>query len=122
MMNDEKDKDLRTRTKKFALRIIYLYRALPNNIESQIIGKQIFRSGTSVGAQYREATRARSTAEFISKIEGSMQELEETIYWLELLVEAEIFKQEKIQDLQNEADELMAIFVTSVKTAKKNKG
>lgn len=121
-MNDEKDKDLRTRTKKFALRIIYLYRALPNNIESQIIGKQIFRSGTSVGAQYREATRARSTAEFISKIEGSMQELEETIYWLELLVEAEIFKQEKIQDLQNEADELMAIFVTSVKTAKKNKG
>ncbi len=118
-MNDEKD--LRVRTKKFALQIIQLFRALPNNVEAKIIGKQIFRSGTSVGAQYREGTRARSTAEFISKLESSMQELEETIYWLELLVEAGIFTQEKIQHLQNEADELMAILVTSVKTAKAKK-
>ena len=113
--------DLKVRTKMFALRIIRLFKSLPNSVESQIIGKQILRSGTSVGAQYREATRARSTAEFISKIESSMQELEETMYWLELLVESEIFKQEKLQDLQNEAEQLMAILVTSVKTAKKNK-
>jgi four helix bundle protein len=68
-MNDEKNLDLKVRTRKFALRIIRLYKALPNSVEAQIIGKQISRSGTSVGAQYREGTRARSTAEFISKIE-----------------------------------------------------
>ncbi|HEY0049727.1 MAG TPA: four helix bundle protein [Pyrinomonadaceae bacterium] len=80
--------DLKTRTKSFALRIIKLYKALPNTVEAQIIGKQILRSGTSAGAQYREGTRARSNAEFISKIESALQELEETAYWLELLIEA----------------------------------
>ncbi len=120
-MNENQNQDLKTRTKKFALRIIRLYKALPNSVEGQVIGKQILRSGTSVGAQYREGTRARSTAEFISKIESSCQELEETIYWFALLVESEIFKQEKLKDLQVEADELMAIFVSSVKKAKEKK-
>ena len=120
-MNEEKDQDLKIRTRKFALRIIRLYKALPNSVEGQIIGKQVLRSGTSVGAQYREGTRARSTAEFISKIESACQELEETMYWFELLIEAEIFAQEKIRDLQNEANELMAIFVSSVKKAKGEK-
>ena len=117
-MDDGKNQDLKTRTRKFALRIIRLYKALPNSVEAQIIGKQILRSGTSVGAQYREGTRARSTAEFTSKIESASQELEETIYWFELLLESEIFKPEKLKDLQAEADELMAIFVSSVKKAK----
>lgn len=121
-MNEDKNQDLKTRTRKFALRIIRLYKALPNSVEAQIIGKQILRSGTSVGAQYREGTRARSTAEFVSKIESACQELEETMYWFELLIEGEIFTQEKLKDLQNEADELMAIFVSSVKKAKSNKG
>ncbi len=78
-MNESGNQDLKIRTKKFALRIIRLYKALPNSVEAQIIGKQILRSGTSVGAQYREVTRARSTAEFISKIESASQELEETM-------------------------------------------
>lgn len=94
---------------------------VPNTVEAQIMGKQILRSGTSVGAQYREATRTRSNAEFVSKIESSLQELEETIYWLELLVESQTFKAEKINNLQKEADELAAILVASVKTVKSRK-
>ncbi len=120
-MDDGKNRDLKVRTRKFALRIIRLYKALPNSLEAQIIGKQILRSGTSVGAQYREGTRARSTAEFISKIESASQELEETMYWFELLLESEIFKPEKLEDLQTEANELMAIFVSSVKKVKEKK-
>ena len=80
--------DLRKRTKEFALRIIKLYTALPKTTEAQILGKQILRSGTSVGAHYREACRAKSNADFISKIEGGLQELDETLYWLELLARA----------------------------------
>jgi four helix bundle protein len=81
---------LKTRTKAFALQIIRLYAARPKTTEAQVIGKQTLRSGTSVGAHYREATRARSTAEFISKVEGGLMELEESGYWLELLADAEI--------------------------------
>ena len=113
--------DLKNRTKRYALRIIKLYQTLPNRSEAQILGKQILRSGTSVGAQYREACRAKSPADFISKMEGSLQELDETGYWLELLVESKIMPAESIVDLQKETDELTAIFVTSVKTAKKNR-
>ena len=121
MMNEEKDRDLKERTKKFALRIIKLFSALPKTTEAQVIGKQILRSGTSVGAQYREACRARSNAEFVSKIESSLQELDETSYWLELLTEAEIVKAEKLKNLQDETKELTAIFVSSVKTMKAKK-
>ncbi len=113
--------DLKDRTKRYALRIIKLYQTLPNKSEAQILGKQILRSGTSVGAQYREACRAKSPSDFISKMEGSLQELDETGYWLELLVESKIMSAESIADLQKETDELTAIFVTSVKTAKKNR-
>ncbi len=81
----------------------------------------MLRSGTSVGAHYREAIRARSPAEFISKIEGGLQELEETSYWFELLVESGLVPQARIASLQKEADELAAIFVASVKTAKSNR-
>jgi four helix bundle protein len=109
---------LKRRTKAFALRIIRLFAALPSRIEAQIIGKQLLRSGTSVGAHYREACRARSTAEFISKIEGGLQELEETVYWLELLVDGDLVPAVRLSDLQREADELTAILVASAKTAK----
>lgn len=111
-------KDLASRTKEFALRVIRLYAALPKSTEAQVLGKQLLRSGTSVGAHYREAIRARSNAEFISKLEGGMQELEESSYWFELLVEAEIVSVEKLSPLMAEADELMAILVTCVKKAK----
>ena len=84
-MRDEPDRprqDLKVRTKQFALRIIRVYSALPTTAVAQVIGKQILRSGTSVGAHYREAFRSRSDAEFISKLEGGLQELDETEYWL----------------------------------------
>lgn len=113
-----KPEDLKTRTKAFALRIIRLYIALPKSTEAQVIGKQLLRSGTSVGAHYREGLRARSDAEVISKIECGLQELEETQYWLELLAESGIVPQKHLTSLLQEADELTAILVTCVKKVK----
>ena len=113
--------DLKIRTKQFALRIIRLYTSLPKTTEAQIIGKQVLRSGTSVGAQYREAQRAKSDADFINKVEGSLQELDETGYWLELLKDSGIFPAEKLESLLKETDELTAIFVTIVKKVKSKK-
>jgi four helix bundle protein len=113
-----KEQDLRHRTKQFALRIIKLYAALPKSLEAQVMGKQVLRSGTSVGAHYHEAFRAKSDADFISKIEGGLQELEETIYWLDLIGEAGIFTEERVNPLRAEADELIAMFVTMVKSVK----
>jgi four helix bundle protein len=107
--------DLRQRTKAFALAIIRLYALLPKREETQVIGKQALRSGTSIGAHYREAGRARSDVEFLSKIRLALQELDETAYWLELLVEAEIVPTAKVSDLLQETDELLAIFVTIAK-------
>ncbi len=106
------------RTKLFALRIVRLYSTLPKTTEAQVIGKQILRSGTSVGAHVREGKRSRSDAEMISKTQGALQELEETTYWLELLADSGIVKTERLADLTKEADELTAILVTSVKTIK----
>jgi len=120
-MNEQEKPDLRARTKAFALRIIRLYSSLPKTMEARILGTQVLRSGTSVGAHYREAIRARSTAEFISKIEGGLQELEETVYWLELLLEANIVHKSSLHELLQEAEELTAILVASVKTAKTQK-
>lgn len=110
--------DLKTRTKDFALRIIRLYSSLPRSTEAQVLGKQVLRSGTSVGAQYREARRARSDAEFISKIESALQELEETTYWLELRADAKVVKRARLDALLQESEELTAIFVSSAKTVK----
>lgn len=119
-MKDEtqKPEDLRPRTKNFALRIIRLYSALPKETVAQVLGKQLLRSGTSVGAHYREAFRGKSRADFISKMEGALQELDETQYWLELLVEAGSASQKHLQALLDETDELIAIFVTIVKRTK----
>src|SRR5947209_6356632 len=110
--------DLRARTKQFALRIIRLYCALPNTAPAQVMGKQVLRCGTSVGTHYREGFRARSTAEFVSKLEGGLQELDEASYWLELLVESGTMSQAVMADLMKEADELIAILVTCAKNAK----
>ena len=112
--------DLRVRTKKFALQIIELYQNLPHSGEAQVIGKQILRSGTSVGAQYREACRGKSPADFVNMMGGSLKELDETAYWLELLTEGEIVPVIKLADLQKETDELIAIFVSSINTSKRN--
>ncbi len=117
----EEARDLKLRTKQFALRIIRLCSTLARSGPADVIGRQLVRSGTSVGAQYREAHRGRSTAEFISKLECVIQELDETAYWLELLAEAGIVTPAKLSSLLAEANELMAIFVASVRTAKNNK-
>src|SRR5512137_2307038 len=111
-MKESQRQDLGKRTNDFALRIIRLYAALPKSTEAQVIGKQLLRSGTSVGAHYREARRAKSDADFISKIEGALQELDETIYWLELLAESGIVKPERLKPLMDECEELIAMFVT----------
>jgi len=110
--------DLRKRTKDYALRIVKLYAALPNGAVAQVLGKQILRSGTSPGAQYREACRAKSNADFINKIEGALQEFDETQYWLELIAETKLVKAERLAALQEETEELIAMFVTIVKGVK----
>jgi four helix bundle protein len=110
--------DLKIRTKELALGIVGLYADLPKRREAQVMGDQVLRSGTSVGAHFREAQRAKSNADFISKIEGGMQELEETVYWLELLEETGLCGSKSLESLKQEADELMAIFVTIVRKTK----
>jgi four helix bundle protein len=110
--------DVGTRTKQFALRIIRLFEALPSGEVARTLGRQILRSGTSIGAQFREARRAKSDADFINKVQGALQELDETAYWLELLVEADIIKRPLLDPLQLECHELTAILVTIVKRVK----
>jgi four helix bundle protein len=121
MQNENPDNppyDLRLRTKQFALRVIRLCTALPNQPEAWVLRKQLCRSGTSVGAQYREVCRARSKAEFVSKFESALQELDESIYWLELIGESGFHSADRSTPLIKEADELTSIFVSSIRTAK----
>ena len=112
--------ELKTRTKHFALMIIRLVEDLPNTKAGYTIGNQIIRSGTSVAANYRAACRARSNADFISKITIVEEECDETLFWLELIVEAELLNKEKVHSILKEADELTAIFTASGKTARLN--
>ena len=112
------EKRLSERTKAFALRIIRLYAALPKRDAIRVIGRQMVRSGTSVGAHAREAFRGRSDAELISKLEVGIQELDETIYWIELLVESGSVPAKRLVALLGEANELVSIMVASVKTIK----
>ncbi|WKZ58680.1 MAG: four helix bundle protein [Cyclobacteriaceae bacterium] len=113
--------ELKSRTKKFALRIIKLVDELPNTKAGHTIGNQIIRSGTSIAANYRAACRARSSAEFISKLAIVEEESDETLFWLELIVESNLVKEEHLKELIKEADELTAIFTAAGKTAKANK-
>jgi len=113
-----RQEELRNRTKLFALRIIRLFRRLPKSTDAQVLGKQVLRSGTSVGANYRAAGRARSKAEFISKIGIVIEEADETVFWLECLVESGMVKKELLQELLTEANELVAIFAASQRTAR----
>lgn len=110
--------EMKKRTKDFAKRIINLCRQFPETREGRLIGNQIFRAGTSVGANYRAACRARSKAEFIAKLGIVLEEADESIYWLEILSETQIVKANLLEPLMKEADELVGIFVASLKTAK----
>ena len=117
-----RDNDLRERTKKYALRVMNLADALPHSGAGKVISQQVIRSGTSVGAQYREAFRAKSTADYISKLTGSLGELEETQYWLELVIESKLIKEQRMIPLLQETDELIAILTTIVLKVKRSKG
>jgi four helix bundle protein len=110
--------DLKDRTRDFALRIIRLYIALPKRSESQIIGKQVLRSGTAAGANYREGLRARSKSEYAAKLNIGLMELEETLYWLELMEQAGIVPASRLALIKAETCELTAIFVALIKMAK----
>jgi four helix bundle protein len=117
MKNEEYD--LLLRTKMFARRIIRLYCSLPKaDTVAQVLGKQVLRSGTSVGANYREANRARSKAEFISKMGDCLKEADETLYWLELMLEEKIISENKLGALVGESSELVAIFITILKKSR----
>jgi four helix bundle protein len=110
--------DLKERTKAYARRIIKLFIALPKETVAQVLGKQLLRSGTSVGANYREANRGRSKAEFIAKVGDCLREVDETAYWLELLVDEKLVPAPKMTALLDETEQLTAIFVTILKKAK----
>jgi four helix bundle protein len=110
--------ELRQRSKEFALRVIKLFRALPKTEEARVLGRQILRSGTAVAANYRSACRARSHADFISKIGITCEEADETAFWLELLIDASIVKRARLENLLVEANELVRIFQASRTTAK----
>jgi len=119
MVTNETPQDLRTRTTDFALRIIRLYSSLPKTTEAQTLGKQVLRSGTSVGANYREGHRAKSDPDIVNKFGSVLQELDETDFWLDLLVKAGIMPAAKVDPLIKETNELIAIFTTIVTKIKK---
>jgi four helix bundle protein len=110
--------DLRVRTKQFALRVIRVFTALPKSAEADVIGRQLLRSGTSVGANFREAHRARSDAEFVSKVGDCLKELDESSYWMELLLDAEIVPNDRLSPLLKECNELIAVLTTISKKVK----
>lgn len=116
-----KNEQLRERTKQFAIRVIHLFRALPNATDAQIMGKQLLRCGTSVGANYRAVCRARSKAEFISRLGVVAEEADESVFWLELIEETKVLNPKLLGDILREARELTAIFSASLKTARANK-
>lgn len=110
--------EMKTRTKIFALRILNLVESLPYGKSSDVIGKQLLRCGTSVGSNYRAACRAKSTADFIAKLAIVEEEADETIYWIELLVESNLIKKSLVENLLNEANQILSIIVSAIKTSK----
>ena len=110
--------ELRERTKAFALRVIRLYRSLPQAPEAQVMGKQLLRSGTSVAANYRATCRARSRAEFAAKLGVVVEEADESMLWLELLADSGVVRRERLNSLQSEARELTALFTASRHTTR----
>ena len=123
-MSGDGESPLRERTKQYALRIVRLYGWIEQNgttHAAQVLGRQLLRSGTSAGAHYREASRGRSPAEFISKMEGGLQELDESAYWLELLSESGTLPADRLAGLIDETDQLIRMFVSAVITAKQKR-
>jgi four helix bundle protein len=113
---------LKERSKKLALRTIKLVDALPRSVAAQVVGRQLLRSATSVGANYRAACRAQSRADFAAKLSIALEEADETAYWLELLGESGLMKPERLEEIAKEANELLAIMAASRKTVRLGKG
>ncbi len=113
--------ELKKRTKQYALRIIKLVRALPNTSDGRTIGNQLIRCGTSVGANYRAACRARSKVEFIAKLGIVIEEADECAFWLEIIIESGLMRKELIEPLLKETDEIISIMVASLKSSKSKK-
>jgi four helix bundle protein len=111
---------LKARTKAFALRVIRLCRALPESDEARVIRRQLLRSATSVAANHRAATRARSRREFAARIGVVVEEADESVFWIELLVDAELIEPERVADLLDEANQLVALFFASYRTARRS--
>ena len=114
-----KHENLKDRTKNFALRIIRMVEALPKSKTADVIGRQLLRSGTSVGANYRSACRAKSSADFIHKMSIVEEEADESLFWMELLIEGKLMHEQQIKELSAEAKELLAITIASIRTVKK---
>jgi four helix bundle protein len=110
--------EMKSRTKRYANRIVKLCSALPKNRVAQTLGKQLLRSRTSVGANYRAVCRAKSTSDFINKLRIVEEECDESLFWMELLVDNDIVKSSRLSSLMKEADEILAIIVSSAKTAR----
>lgn len=111
--------DLKARTRQFALRVFRLAECLPDTPTARVIRNQMIRCGSSVGANYRAACRAKSKPDFVSKMGTVEEEADETIYWMELLIDTGIVKQNRIADLMSEADQILSIVIASIKTAKR---
>lgn len=111
--------DMRDRTKAFAVRVVRLVAALPKNRVGDVLGRQLLKSGTSIGTNYREAVRASSKRHLVTTLEIAAREADETLYWLEMLAETDTIESKRLRDLTQECDELIAILTTTIKTAKK---
>jgi four helix bundle protein len=120
-VNIMEKKSLKERTKQFALKVIKIVEMLPKGRTADILSRQLMSAGTSVGANYRAACRARSTADFISKMGIVEEEADESIYWMELLIESGLIGKDDLLHLFDEADQILAITVSSIKTARKYK-
>ena len=123
-MNAERgarNSELKERTFGFGLRVVRLVESLPKVGSANILGRQLLRCGTSVGANYRAATRARSRADFIAKLGIAEEECDETIYWMDMLIELKLISKHRARELRSEAEQLLAIIVSSIKTARRNK-
>ena len=112
-------RELKDRTKRFAVKVILFVRELPTTADGREVGRQLLRAATSVASNYRAACRARSRAEFIAKLGTVLEESDESLFWLELIVDSKMKPQIRVEELMNEANQLTAIFTTSLKTAKR---
>ena len=113
--------EMKARTKQYALRVIRLVQSLPKNLVTEVLGKQLLRCGTSVGANYRSVCRAKSTADFVHKLSIVEEEADESIFWMELLIEGKIIKENLLENLMDEGNQILSIVVSSIKTSKEKR-